>query len=71
MIPILLYIIYKKKGKAISRAAKSMLGKAKAKRLLKKATKKSRPENNSRKRPIKNVYSKFRNRRFNRKRAGD
>ena len=69
MIPILLYIIYKKKGKAISRAAKSMLGKAKAKRLMKKATKKSRSENNSRRRHIKNVYSKFRNRRLNRKRT--
>ena len=65
MIPLLLFILYKKKGKSISRAAKKMLGKAKARRMLKKK------ENNSRRRPLKNVYSKFRNRRLNRKRAGN
>ena len=71
MIPILLYILYKKKGKDISRAAKKVLGKAKARRVLKKAEKASRTENRPRKRRIKNVYSKFRNRRLNRKRAGN
>ena len=69
MIPILLYILYKKKGKDISRAAKKVLGKAKARRVLKKAEKASRTENRPRKRRIKNVYSKFRNSRLNRKRA--
>ena len=69
MIPILLYIIYKKKGKGISRVAKKVLSKAKTKRLLKKAEKRSRAENKSRRRPIKNAYSKFRNRRLNRKRT--
>ena len=67
MIPILLYILYKKKGKDISRAAKKVLGKAKARRVLKKAEKASRTENRPRKRRIKNVYSKFRNSRLNRK----
>jgi hypothetical protein len=71
MIPILLYILYKKKGKAISRAAKSMLGKAKTKRLLKKAEKMSRTKNKSRRKPIRNAYSKFRNSRLNRKRTGN
>ena len=66
MIPILLYIIYKKKGKDISRAAKKVLGKAKARRVLKKAEKASMTENRPRKRRIKNVYSKFRNSRLNR-----
>ena len=60
MLPLLLIYIYKKKGKKISRAAKKVLGKAKAKRMLRKAE-------NDRK-PIGNVYRKFRNRRFNRKR---
>ena len=71
MIPILLYILYKKKGKDISRAAKKMLGKAKAKRLLRKAERMSRVENKTRRRPLKNVYSKFRNRRRYRKGTGD
>ena len=71
MIPILLYILYKKKGKDISRAAKKMLGKAKAKRMLKRAEKMSRAEKSQRRRPLKNVYSKFRNRRLNRKGTGD
>ena len=71
MIPILLYILYKKKGKDISRAAKKMLGKAKAKRMLKRAEKMSRAENKTRRRPLKNVYSKFRNRRRYRKGTGD
>ena len=71
MIPILLYIIYKKKGKDISRVAKKVLSKAKTKRLMKKAEKSARIENKSRRRPIKNAYSKFRNRRFNRKRTRD
>ena len=65
MIPILLYILYKKKGKDISRVAKKVLSKAKAKKLLKRA------ENHSRRRSIKNVYSKFRNRRLYRKRVGN
>lgn len=65
MIPLLLFILYKKKGKSISRAAKKMLGKAKARRMLKKR------ENNSRRRPLKNVYSKFKHNRFHRKRTGD
>ena len=69
MIPILLYILYKKKGKDISRAAKKMLGKAKAKRMLKRAERMSRVENKTRRRPLKNVYSKFRNHRLNRKRT--
>ena len=71
MIPILLYILYKKKGKNISRAAKKVLGKAKTKRLLKKAERMSLTNDKSRRRPIKNVYSKFRNRRLNRKRVGN
>ena len=71
MIPILLYILYKKKGKDISRAAKKMLGKAKAKRMLKRAERMSRVENKTRRRPLKNVYSKFRNRRRYRKGTGD
>lgn len=71
MIPILLYILYKKKGKDISRAAKKMLGKAKAKRMLKRAEKMSRAENKTKRRPLKNVYSKFRNRRRYRKGTGD
>ena len=73
MIPILLYILYKKKGKDISRAAKKMLSKAKAKRMLKKAESMSgnMPEymHRNKRKPIRNVYRKFRNRRFNRKRA--
>ena len=73
MIPILLYILYKKKGKDISRAAKKMLSKAKTKRLLKKAENMSGniPEymyGNKRK-PIRNVYRKFKNNRFGRKRT--
>jgi predicted membrane protein len=71
MIPILLYIIYKKKGKDISRAAKKVIGKAKTKRLLKKAEKMSRTGNKLRRRPIKNAYSKFRHRRLNRRRVGN
>lgn len=73
MIPILLYIIYKKKGKDISRAAKKMLSKAKARRMLKKAEKMSgnMPGNmrGNRRKPIRNVYRRFKNNRFNRKRA--
>ena len=73
MIPILLYILYKKKGKNISRAAKKMLSKAKAKRMLKKAENMSgnMPEymHGNKRKPIRNVYRKFRNRRFNRRRA--
>ena len=65
MIPLLLFILYKKKGKSISRAAKKMLGKAKARRMLKKR------ENNSRRRPLRNVYSKFKHNRLHRKRTGD
>lgn len=71
MIPILLYILYKKKGKDISRAAKKVIGKAKTKRLLRKAERMSRVENKTRRRPLKNVYSKFRNRRRYRKGTGD
>ena len=63
MIPILLYILYKKKGKQISRTAKKVLSKAKPRKVLKKAE--------GGRRRIKNVYSKFRNRRFNRKRTGN
>lgn len=73
MIPILLYIIYKKKGKDISRAAKTMFSKAKARRMLKKAEKMygDMPINmpGNRRRPIRNVYRRFKNNRFNRKRA--
>ncbi|GEM_PF-2380356 len=65
MIPLLLFILYKKKGKSISRAAKKMLGKAKARRMLK------RRERNSKRRPLRNVYSKFKRNRLHRKRAGD
>lgn len=65
MIPLLLFILYKKKGKSISRAAKKMLGKAKARRMLK------RRERNSRRRPLRNVYSKFKHNRLHRKRTGD
>lgn len=63
MIPILLYILYKKKGKNISRAAKKILGKAKVRRMIKRA------ETDTKKRSVRNVYRKFRNNRFNRKRA--
>lgn len=73
MIPILLYILYKKKGKNISRAAKKMLSKAKAKRMLKKAEKMSgnMPEymHGNKRKPIRNVYRKFKNNRFGRKRT--
>ena len=73
MIPILLYILYKKKGKDISRAAKKMLSNAKARRMLKKAEKMSgdMPVNmrGNRRKPIRNVYRRFKNNRFNRKRA--
>lgn len=65
MIPLLLFILYKKKGKSISRAAKKVLGKAKARRMLKKI------EADSKKRGIKNVYRRFKNNRFNRRRAGN
>ena len=71
MIPILLYILYKKKGKDISRAAKKMLSKAKAKRMLKKVEYMPEYEykaGNKRK-PIRNVYRKFKNNRFGRKRT--
>ncbi len=61
MIPILLYILYKKKGKDISRAAKKVIGKAKNRRRLNKSK--------VRRRPVKNVYSKFKNRRLNRRRT--
>ena len=44
MIPILLYILYKKKGKDISRAAKKVIGKAKTKRLLRKAERMERDQ---------------------------
>jgi hypothetical protein len=71
MIPILLYILYKKKGKDISRAAKRVLGKAKTKRLLRRAERMARAEKNPRRRPLKNVYSKFKNSRLNRKRTGN
>ena len=71
MIPILLYILYKKKGKDISRAAKKVIGKAKTKRLLRKAERMSRVENKTRRRSLKNVYSKFRNRRRYRKGTRD
>lgn len=60
MIPLLLFILYKKKGKNITRAAKKVLSKAKTKRMLRKA---ERETNSNR-----NVYRKFRNRRFYRKR---
>ena len=63
MIPILLYILYKKKGKQISRTAKKVLSKANPRKVLKKTE--------GGKRRIKNVYSKFRNRRLNRKGTGD
>ena len=73
MIPILLYILYKKKGKNISRAAKKMLSKAKAKRMLKKAEKTSgnMPEymHGNKRKPIRNVYRKFKNNRFYRRRT--
>ena len=73
MIPILLYILYKKKGKNISRAAKKMLSKAKAKRMLKKAEKMSGniPEymHGNKRKPIRNVYRKFKNNRFYRRRT--
>ena len=65
MIPLLLFILYKKKGKSIARAAKKMLGKAKARRMLKKR------ETDSRKRLLRNVYSKFKRNRLHRKRTGD
>lgn len=61
MLPLLLIYLYKKRGKNISRAAKKMLSKAKAKRMLRKAQKERKPN--------RNVYRKFRNSRFNRKRA--
>lgn len=65
MIPLLLFILYKKKGKSISRATKKMLGKAKARRMLKKI------EADSKKRGIKNVYRRFKNNRFNSRRVGN
>jgi hypothetical protein len=71
MIPILLYILYKKKGKDISRAAKKVIGKAKTKKLLRRTERMERAENNPRRRPLKNVYSKFKNSRLNRKRTGN
>ena len=61
MIPLLLFILYKKKGKNITKAAKKMLSKAKTRRMLRKAETERNPK--------RNVYRKFRNRRFNRKRA--
>jgi hypothetical protein len=61
MIPLLLFILYKKKGKKITQATKKILSKAKTKRMLRKAEKERNPK--------RNVYRKFRNRRFNRKRA--
>ena len=61
MIPLLLIYIYKKKGKNITRAAKKVLSKAKAKRMLRKAQKERKPK--------RNVYHKFRNSRFNRRRT--
>ena len=69
MIPILLYILYKKKGKDISRAAKKVLSKAKTKRMLKKAENMLEYNVGNKRKPIRNVYRKFRNRRFNRKRT--
>lgn len=60
MIPLLLFILYKKKGKNITRAAKKVLSKAKTKRMLRKAERETNPN--------RNVYRKFRNRRFYRKR---
>ena len=63
MIPILLYILYKKKGKNISRAAKKVLTKAKNGKLLKRVK--------LRRKPIRNAYNKFRYNRLNRKRVGN
>ena len=64
MIPILLYILYKKKGKDISRAAKKMLSKAKTKRLLKKVENMPEYKVGNKRKPIRNVYRKFKNNRF-------
>ena len=61
MIPLLLIYIYKKKGKNITRAAKKVLSNAKARKVLREAE--------TDRKPIRNVYRKFRNRRFNRKRT--
>jgi hypothetical protein len=61
MIPLLLIYIYKKKGKNITRAAKKVLSNAKARKVLRKAE--------TDRKPIRNVYRKFRNRRFNRRRT--
>lgn len=61
MIPLLLIYIYKKKGKNITRAAKKVLSNAKARKVLRKAE--------TDRKPIGNVYRKFRNRRFNRRRT--
>ena len=70
MIPLLLILLYKKKGKNISRAAKRVLNKAKAKRAHRKTeTKRTLKQAGTRIKPIRNVYSKFRNNRLNRKRA--
>ena len=69
MIPILLYILYKKKGKDISRAAKKMLSKAKTKRLLKKVENMPEYKVGNKRKPIRNVYRKFKNNRFYRRRT--
>ena len=61
MIPLLLIYIYKKKGKNITRAAKKVLSDAKARKVLRNAE--------TDRKPIRNVYRKFRNRRFNRRRT--
>ncbi len=61
MIPLLLIYIYKKKGKNITRAAKKVLSNAKARKVLRNAE--------TDRKPIRNVYRKFRNRRFNRRRT--
>lgn len=61
MIPLLLIYIYKKKGKNITRAAKKVLSNAKARKVLRKAE--------TDRKYIRNVYRKFRNRRFNRRRT--
>ena len=63
MIPLLLIYIYKKKGKNITRAAKKVLSNAKARKVLREAE--------TDRKPIRNVYRKFRNRRFNRRRTRD
>ena len=69
MIPILLYILYKRKGKDISRAAKKMLSKAKTKRLLKKVENMPEYKVGNKRKPIRNVYRKFKNNRFYRRRT--